>query len=103
MGTTKRSCKTLYQKLPVLPENVLSSKSNPDTSVHHGGLPTDGATEHGLLGTLTENEFHNIYVLVIIDTFTRMTGLYQVPATDGPYSARSRYTSLATLDALRKS
>jgi hypothetical protein len=41
------------------------------------------------LGPLPEDEYHNTYVLVIIDTFTRTTGLYPVPAADGPNSARS--------------
>jgi len=41
------------------------------------------------VGPFPEDEFKNSYILVIIDTFTRTTGLYPVPAADGPNAARS--------------
>jgi transposase InsO family protein len=41
------------------------------------------------VGPFPEDEFKNSYILVIIDTFTRATGLYPVPAADGPNAARS--------------
>jgi hypothetical protein len=41
------------------------------------------------VGPFPEDEYKNTYILVIIDTFTRATGLYPVPAADGKYSAMS--------------
>jgi hypothetical protein len=41
------------------------------------------------VGPFPEDEYKNTYILVIIDTFTRTTGLYPVPAADGPNSAKS--------------